>query len=59
MLDGGATLDAAIELDARRNLAFARRQRTWFRSEPGVTWLDATQRLPATGAMELARGIID
>ncbi|MFN8628988.1 MAG: tRNA (adenosine(37)-N6)-dimethylallyltransferase MiaA [Chloroflexota bacterium] len=32
-LDGEVTLEAAIELDAQRNLAFAKRQRTWFRAE--------------------------
>ena len=41
VLDGELTRDAAIELDARRNVAFAKRQRTWFRSEPDITWLDA------------------
>ena len=41
VLDGELSRDAAIELDARRNLAFAKRQRTWFRSEPGIRWLDA------------------
>ncbi|HEU5203966.1 MAG TPA: tRNA (adenosine(37)-N6)-dimethylallyltransferase MiaA [Candidatus Limnocylindrales bacterium] len=41
VLDGELTRDAAIELDARRNVAFAKRQRTWFRSEPGIHWMDA------------------
>ena len=41
VLDGELTRDAAIELDARRNVAFAKRQRTWFRSEPGIAWMDA------------------
>ena len=41
VLDGELTRDAAIELDARRNVAFAKRQRTWFRSEPGIQWMDA------------------
>ena len=41
VLDGRSTLEAAIELDAGRNVAFAKRQRTWFRTEPGVAWLDA------------------
>ncbi len=41
-LDGELTLEQAIELDVRRNLAFARRQRTWFRSEPALAVLDAT-----------------
>ena len=33
VLDGRSTLDAAIELDVARNVAFAKRQRTWFRAE--------------------------
>lgn len=42
VLDGELSLEAAIELDARRNVAFARRQRIWFRREPGAIWIDAT-----------------
>lgn len=42
VLDGELTLEAAIALDARRNLQFAKRQATWFRSEPDVEWLDAS-----------------
>ncbi len=41
VLDGRSTLDAAIELDIARNVAFAKRQRTWFRAETGIAWLDA------------------
>jgi tRNA dimethylallyltransferase len=33
VLDGTRSLDEAIDLDAARNVAFAKRQRTWFRSE--------------------------
>lgn len=55
VLDGETTLKAAIELDARRNIAFAKRQRTWFRAEPGISWMDATERLPVAAAVELAR----
>ena len=40
VLDGELTREAAIELDAARNVAFAARQRTWFRSEPGIEWFD-------------------
>lgn len=40
--DGAATLDEAIAANAARNVAFAKRQRTWFRSEPDIGWLDAT-----------------
>jgi tRNA dimethylallyltransferase len=59
VIDGEMTLDAAIELDARRNMAFARRQRTWFRAEPGITWLDATDDLPVDRALELVRQMIE
>ncbi len=41
-LDGEITLEQAIELDARRNVLFAKRQRTWFRSERSLAILDAT-----------------
>jgi tRNA dimethylallyltransferase len=41
VLDGDLTREAAIAEDARRNQAFAKRQRTWFRAEPEVEWLDA------------------
>jgi tRNA dimethylallyltransferase len=41
VIDGRATLDEAIARDAQRNRAFARRQRTWFRSEPDIRWLHA------------------
>ncbi|HEU0235436.1 MAG TPA: tRNA (adenosine(37)-N6)-dimethylallyltransferase MiaA [Candidatus Limnocylindrales bacterium] len=41
VLDGRLTVGAAIAEDTARNVAFAKRQRTWFRAEPGVDWLDA------------------
>ena len=47
VIDGELTRDAAIELDGRRNVAFAKRQRTWFRSEPAIAWLDATAGVTA------------
>jgi tRNA dimethylallyltransferase len=59
VLDGTLSRDAAIELDAQRNVAFARRQRTWFRSEPGIGWLDATEGLPVTAAVGRARTVLD
>jgi tRNA dimethylallyltransferase len=55
VLDGELTRDAAIQLDAQRNLAFSKRQRTWFRSEPDITWLDATGDLPIVAALERVR----
>ena len=51
VIDGELTLEAAIELDARRNAQFARRQRTWFRRELALAVVDATKDpLPASVA---------
>ena len=58
VLAGELTREAAIDLDAKRNVAFARRQRTWFRAEPGIQWLDATKHLPVTATLQAAREII-
>jgi tRNA dimethylallyltransferase len=51
VLDGTLTREEAIAQDAARNVALARRQRTWFRREPEIGWLDASGR----GALEQAR----
>ncbi len=51
-------VDAAVEADARRNVAFAKRQRTWFRAEPDVTWLDATDDDPLPTALAVTRAIL-
>lgn len=59
VLDGALTRDQAIELDARRNVAFAKRQRTWFRSEPGITWLEATDVLPTRASLALIASAVD
>ena len=56
MIDGRLDRDQAIAEDARRNVAFAKRQRTWFRAEPDVTWLDATAS-PADRALAAAMTI--
>ena len=53
--DGRSTLDEAVDTDAQRNVAFAKRQRTWFRSEPDIAWLDTTSTDPFEGALALAR----
>ena len=58
VLDGELTRDAAIDLDAQRNLAFSKRQRTWFRSESDITWLDATEGLPTVTALELVTPLL-
>jgi tRNA dimethylallyltransferase len=46
VLQGRLSREEAIAEDARRNVLFARRQATWFRREPDIRWLDATEDLP-------------
>ena len=59
VLDGRSSLDQAIAEDARRNAAFAKRQRTWFRSEPDIAWFDATSGPPTEHAVRAARRLVD
>jgi tRNA dimethylallyltransferase len=54
VLDGALSRDEAIAEDARRNVAFAKRQRTWFRSESDIRWFDAAED-PLPSALERAR----
>jgi tRNA dimethylallyltransferase len=58
VLDGGRTRDQAIDDDARRNVAFAKRQRTWFRRERDGVRLDATHDV-ATAAFGFVRPLLD
>ena len=37
-LAGGCSLDEAVATAIRRTVAFARRQRVWFRRDPRITW---------------------
>lgn len=57
VLDGELPLEAAIALDARRNVQFAKRQATWFRSEPGIAWLDPREPDVAAKALAIAAGL--
>lgn len=57
VVDGALSREEAIDLDARRNVAFAKRQRTWFRSEPDIRWADATTD-PFPEALAVARGVL-
>jgi tRNA dimethylallyltransferase len=54
VLAGRIDLPIAIERDARRTRAYAKRQRTWFRAEPGINWLAA-----AHGAADAARPLVE
>jgi len=58
VLDRRLTTDAAIAEDAARNVAFAKRQRTWFRAEPGIDWLDAASADPLRGARTAADRVL-
>ena len=57
VLDGILTVEQAIENDVARTRQLARRQRTWFRAEPDISWLDGALD-PLPGALELARRLI-
>jgi tRNA dimethylallyltransferase len=58
VLDGRMSRDAAIAEDARRNIAFSKRQRTWFRREPDIEWFDATESDPLNWAQERVSAIL-
>ena len=59
LIDGHTTRAAAIAEDARRNAAFAKRQRTWFKAEPDIGWQDATNAAPVADAVAMARGLLE
>jgi tRNA dimethylallyltransferase len=42
-LESGSGLDDARRQIKSNTRAYVKRQRTWFRKEPGLTWLDATK----------------
>lgn len=58
VLDGRLTLEAAIAEDAARTRAYARRQATWFRAEPGIRWLPG-EGGALEAAAELAARLLD
>jgi tRNA dimethylallyltransferase len=53
MFDGLLTETEARDETARATRRFVRRQRSWFRRDPRVTWLDARE-----GTVERALGLI-
>lgn len=54
LLDGLVDRETAIERDAARNVAFAKRQRTWLRREPAIDWLDPSAVDPLARALAIA-----
>jgi tRNA dimethylallyltransferase len=59
VIDGRLDRVAAVAEDARRNVAFAKRQRTWFRKEPDIAWLDAAGDTRLDDALVAARRLGD
>jgi len=53
VLAGRTDIETAKARDARRTWAYARRQGTWFRSEPDIHWLE-----PGEGAMQRALTLV-
>jgi tRNA dimethylallyltransferase len=59
VLDATLSVDEGIAADARRNVAFARRQRTWFRAEPDISWFTMGEGTePLAAALRTARDLI-
>ena len=55
VLDGKISAEEGIARDAARTRQLARRQRTWFRAEPDINWLDATSATLVDDALAVAR----
>ena len=58
VLDGTLAVDAAVAAVTQRSVAFAKRQRTWFRAEPGIEWLGATDPGLDARAIGIARTLL-
>ncbi len=56
-LDGEWSLEQAREETVRATRRFARRQESWFRRDPRVTWVDADEDLPGR-VLPLVRSIL-
>jgi tRNA dimethylallyltransferase len=52
VVTGEAPVSTAVEQAIQRTVAFAKRQRTWFRAEPDITWLDPTEGDPLPAVVE-------
>lgn len=58
LLDGRLDRAGYLEVNVRRNVAFARRQRAWFRREPVDLALDAADPEAASRALDAARAFV-
>lgn len=59
LLDGQIDRETAIERDAGRNVAFARRQATWFRAERDIEWQSLPDVDPLPRALDLAHRLLE
>ncbi len=50
VLEAGAPLAEAVEQIRKATRRYAKRQYTWFRADPRVNWVDATELSPAKAA---------
>jgi tRNA dimethylallyltransferase len=57
-LSGQTTLDDAIELIRKNTRKFAKQQRTWFKTFPGVHWLDITHDETQDSVLNRAQEIV-
>jgi tRNA dimethylallyltransferase len=55
VLDGGTTVEQAAEETIVATRQFARRQLTWFRADPRISWLDWQDPELDTKAIALCR----
>ena len=54
-LEGECSLDEAIEATVMGTRRYARRQRSWFRRDPRIEWLDAAAPDVVDRALNLVR----
>jgi tRNA dimethylallyltransferase len=58
VIEAGADLVEAVERVKQATRRYAKRQLTWFRSDPRIAWLDVTTLTPAEAA-EAAAGLVE
>jgi tRNA dimethylallyltransferase len=58
-LDGGCTLDEALDEAITRTRRFARRQQRWFRRDPRIRWIDVAHVAPAAPGADQPSGVPD
>ena len=51
-LDGNCSLEEATAAAKKRSRAYAKRQMTWFRHQPGIAWIDAQNPQRAAAEVE-------